>query len=106
MSNFVAISVAEHAAKLEKASVTAARLHDTQLVDVVARLKKKCKKVERLEGKLHNLEIIEDGVNDDDDCPSSRNEDEENVELASEEKNVAAPFTFSAEEGGSTRCVR
>ena len=51
----------------------------------------------------YNLENIEDGVNDDDDSPSSRNEDVENVELASEGLNVDAPLTCIAEKGGSTR---
>jgi hypothetical protein len=55
MSNFVAISVAKHAAELEKASVVATRLYDAQLTDVAARLELKCKEVEHLEEKLHNL---------------------------------------------------
>ncbi len=41
MSNFVATSVAEHAAELAKASVAAACLHDAQFVDVAARLEEK-----------------------------------------------------------------
>jgi hypothetical protein len=41
MKSFVAISVAEHAAELEKAFVAAARLHEAQLVDVVARSEEK-----------------------------------------------------------------
>jgi hypothetical protein len=105
-SNFVGISVAEHAAELDKASDAAARLHEAQLADVAAILEEKCKEVEHLEEKLHHLKNIEDVVNDDDDSPSSRNEDEEYVELASEGLNVAAPLTCTAEEGGSTRRVR
>jgi hypothetical protein len=69
-------------------------------------LEEKCIEVEHLKKKMQHLENIEDGVNDDDAFPSSRNEDEENAELASEGLNVAAPFTCSAEEGGSTRRVR
>jgi len=61
MSNFVAISGAEHAAELEKASI-AARLHEAHHADVAARLEEKCKEVEYLEEKLLNLENIEDGV--------------------------------------------
>ena len=106
MSNFDAISVAEHASELEKASVAAARAHEAQLADVAARLEEKCNEVEHLKEELHHLENIEDGVNDDDDSPSSMNEDEENVEPASEGLNVIAPLTCSAEEGGSTRRVR
>ncbi len=50
MSNFVATSVAKHAADLAKASVAAARsLHDGKLADVVARLEEKCKQVQQLE---------------------------------------------------------
>jgi hypothetical protein len=62
--------------------------------------------VEHLEEKLHNLENIEDGVNDDDDSLSSRNEDGGNVEVASEGLNVIAPLKCIADEGGSTRRVR
>ena len=62
--------------------------------------------MEHLKEKLHHLENIEDGVNDDYDSPSSRNEDEENVELASEGLNVVVPLTCSAEESVSTRRVR
>ena len=105
MSNFVAISVAEHAAEIEKASV-AARLHEAQHADVAARFEENCKEVEHLQAKLHILENIEDEENDDDGSPSSRNEDEENVELASEGFNVADPLPCTAEEGGSTRRVR
>jgi hypothetical protein len=61
MSNFVAISVAKHAAELEKASVATARLHDAQLADVAARLEEKCKEVEHLEKKLHNFENSKTG---------------------------------------------
>ena len=106
MSNFVAISVAEHVAELDKVSDAAARLHEAHLGDVAARLEEKCKEVELLEEKLHNLKNIEGGVNDDDDSPSSRNEDGENVELVSEGLYVVAPLTCIAEEGGSTRRVR
>ena len=52
------------------------------------------------------MENIEDGVNDDDDSPSSMNEDGGNVNVASEGLNVVAPLTCIAEEGGSTRRVR
>jgi len=52
------------------------------------------------------LENIEDGVNDDDDSLSSRNEDGGNVEVASEGLNVIAPLKCIADEGGSTRRVR
>ncbi len=72
-------------------------MHDAQLAHVVARLEEKCKEVKHLEEKLHNLENVEDGVDDDDDCPSSRNEDRENVELAREGMNVATPFSCSAD---------
>jgi hypothetical protein len=106
MSNFVAISVAKHTVELEKAFVAAARFHEAQLADVVAKLEEKCKEVKHLEEKLHNLEAIEDGVNEDDGFPSSRNDDGGNVELASEGLYVAAPLTCIAEEGGSTRRVR
>ena len=106
MSNFDAISVAEHASELEKASVAAARVHEAQLADVAARLEEKCNEVEHLKEKLHHSENSEDGVNADDDSPSSRNEEEENVELASEGLKVASPLTCSAEEGGSTHRVR
>ena len=45
-------------------------------------------------------------MNDDDGSPSLRNEDGDNVELASEGLNAAAPLTCIAEEGGSIRRVR
>ena len=106
MSNFAAISVAEHATELEKASVAAARLHEAHIADVAARLEDKCKEVEHLEEKLCILKNIEDGVIDDDCSPSSRNEDAGNIELSSEALNFAAPLTCTAEEDGSTRRVR
>ena len=62
--------------------------------------------MEHLQAKLHILENIEDEENDDDGSPSSRNEDEENVELASKGLNVADPLPCTAEEGGSTRRVQ
>ena len=62
--------------------------------------------MKRLEEKLHDLENIEDMVNDNDECSSSRNEDGENVELSSVGINVSAPFTCSIEEGGAIRRVR
>ena len=55
---------------------------------------------------MHNLDNIQDGVNDGDGSPSSLNEDGENVELASEGLNVAPPLPCIVEEGGSTRRVR
>ena len=81
-------------------------MHDAQLADVATRLEEKCKEVRHLEEKLHNLENIEDRVNNDDGCPSSRIEDGENVEVASEGMVVAAPLTCTAEDGRITRRVR
>jgi hypothetical protein len=90
MSNFVATSVAKHAADLAKASVAAACLHDAKPANAVARLAEKCKEVEHLKENLLDLENVEDRVNGDDNFPWSKNEDGENVELASVGTNAVS----------------
>ncbi len=58
MRKSVFTSEAEHASELAKMS----SVHAAELADVAERLENKCKEVEHVEEKLHDLDKIEDEV--------------------------------------------